>query len=141
MIQRIQSFYLGLAAVLLGLEYMFSSAFPQVHSVEYGWFLPLVLGLFTLAAIGGLGAIFLFNNRKRQRGIVVILQYLTLLGLLSLIVAHAAEGTLPSVSMADEAFSTWAALISPVLAYLMFLLAKRNIDKDIALVRSMDRLR
>ena len=141
MIQRIQTLYLVLAAVLLGLEYMFSSSFPWAQSGEVGWFSPAVLGVFTVAAIGAAGAIFLYSDRKRQRSIVVVLQYLTLVGLVSLIVAHSTTGTLPGISMTNDAFSSWASFISPVLAYLMFLMARRGIDKDISLVKSMDRLR
>ena len=40
-----------------------------------------------------------------------------------------------------EAAGIIAIVLLPVLAYVFFLLARRGIDKDIALVRSMDRLR
>ena len=141
MIQRSQSVYLALATALLGLEYSYSSVFPWASSDAYAWFSPTVLGLFTLAAVGAFGAIFLYKDRKRQRNLVVVLQYLTLIGLIMLIVANSTAGTLPGVSMTNAAFAHWAALVSPIMAYLMFLMARRGIDKDIALIRSMDRLR
>ena len=141
MIQRILSVYLALAAALLGFQYLYSSVYPWASTDAYAWLSPTVLALFTLAGIGALGTIFLYKDRKRQRSLVVILQILTLVGLIILIVANYTAGTLPGISMSDAAFSHWAALVSPIMAYLMFLMARRGIDKDISLIRSMDRLR
>ena len=141
MIQRSQSVYLVLATILLGLEYMFTDVFPWAATEQVAWFSPAVLGLFTVAAIGSFGSIFLYKDRKRQKGLVVLLQYLTLIGLVMLVVANSMAGTLPGISMSNAAFSHWGALVSPIMAYLMFLMARRGIAKDIALVRSMDRLR
>jgi hypothetical protein len=141
MIQRIQSLYLLLAAVLLGLEYTFSSVWTGASAESYSWFVPVTMGVFTIAALGAIGGIFMYSQRKRQRSLVVVSQIITLLGLLILFGVEYSTGTLPLISSSNASFEAWAALLSPILAYLMFVMARRAIDKDIALVRSMDRLR
>jgi len=141
MIQRIQSLYLLLAAVLLGLEYTFASVWKGTSATTYSWFVPVTMGVFTIAAIGAVGGIFMYSQRKRQRSLVVVSQIITLVGLLILFGAQYVTGSLPMISGSVVSFESWAALVSPVLAYLMFIMARRAIDRDIALVRSMDRLR
>ncbi|NQV72904.1 DUF4293 domain-containing protein [bacterium] len=141
MIQRIQSLYLLLAVAMLGLEYTFDSVWKGPSAAAYSWFVPVTTGVFTLAAIGALGAIFLYSQRKRQRSLVVVSQVIALLGLLILFGAQFMTNSLPTVATSVIAFEAWAALACPVLAYLMLMMARRAIDKDIALVRSMDRLR
>jgi peptidoglycan/LPS O-acetylase OafA/YrhL len=141
MIQRIQSIYLLLAVAMLGLEYTFDSVWKGPSAEAYSWFVPVTTGVFTLAAIGALGAIFLYSQRKRQRSLVVVSQVIALLGLLILFGTQFMTNSLPAVAASAVAFEAWAALACPVLAYLMLMMARRAIDKDIALVRSMDRLR
>ena len=80
MIQRIQSIYLLLAVAMLGLEYTFDSVWKGPSAEAYSWFVPVTTGVFTLAAIGALGAIFLYSQRKRQRSLVVVSQVIALLG-------------------------------------------------------------
>ena len=141
MIQRIQSIYLLLAVAMLGLEYSFDSVWKGPSAEAYSWFGPVTMGVFTLAAIGSLGAIFLYSQRKRQRSLVVVSQVIALIGLLVLFGTQFMTNSLPSVSASSVSFESWAALVCPILAYLMLVMARRAIDKDIALVRSMDRLR
>ena len=141
MIQRIQSIYLLLAVAMLGLEYTFDSVWKGPSAEAYSWFVPVTTGVFTLAAIGALGAIFLYSQRKRQRSLVVVSQVIALLGLLILFGTQFMTNSLPAVAASAVTFAAWAALACPVLAYLMLMMARRAIDKDIALVRSMDRLR
>jgi len=141
MIQRIQSIYLFLAVAMLGLEYTFESVWTGPSAATYSWFVPVTMGVFTLAAIGSLGAIFLYSQRKRQRSLVVVSQIIALLGLLILFGAQYMTDSLPAMASSPVAFEAWAAMACPILAYLMLIMARRAIDKDIALVRSMDRLR
>lgn len=141
MIQRIQSVYLALAVALLGLEYSFDSVWKGASAEAYTWFVPVTMGVFTLAAIGSLGAIFLYSQRKRQRSLVILSQVIIVVGLLILFGSQYATDSLPLRSLSNASFENWASLISPILAYLMLLMARIKIDKDIALVRSMDRLR
>jgi hypothetical protein len=141
MIQRIQSVYLLLAVAFLGLEYSFDSVWKGPSAAEYSWFVPITMGVFTISAIGAFGAIFMYSQRKRQRSLVVTSQIIALLGLLILFASQYMSGALPNMNLTQASFESWAALVSPILAYLMLIMARRAIEKDIALVRSMDRLR
>ncbi len=141
MIQRIQSIYLLLAVALLGLEYSFDSVWKGPSAEAYSWFVPVTMGVFTIAAIGALGAIFMYSQRSKQRTLVVISQIITLLGLLILFGSQYMTQSLPSIETFQSSFEAWAAMTSPILAYLMLIMARRAIERDIALVRSMDRLR
>lgn len=141
MIQRVQSIYLLLGVALLGLEYTFDSVWKGPSAAAFSWFVPVTMGVFTIAAIGAVGAIFMYSQRNKQRTLVVISQVVALLGLLILFGSQYMTQSLPAFDSARSSFESWAALVSPVLAYLMFTMARRAIDKDIALVRSMGRLR
>ncbi|MDA0683754.1 MAG: DUF4293 family protein [Bacteroidetes bacterium] len=140
MIQRIQTIYLLLAVVLLAIAFLFDGIWTGAAAAEYAWFVPVTMGLLGLAAAGGVTAVFLYKDQPRQRGFVVLLQYLTLLGLALLIGANSLAGGWGSLT-ANASFSTWASVGAPIIAYLMFLMARRGIDKDIKLIKSMDRLR
>jgi hypothetical protein len=98
------------------------------------------MGLFGLAAAGGVTSIFLYKDRKRQRGLVVIMQLIVLAGLLIKIILSSMTDGFASIS-SDASFEYWVGFGAPVMAYLMFLMARRGIDKDIKLIKSMDRLR
>ncbi|MDA1027571.1 MAG: DUF4293 family protein [Bacteroidetes bacterium] len=141
MIQRVQSVYLLLGVALLGLEYSFDSVWKGPSAAAYSWFVPVTMGVFTIAAIGAVGAIFMYSQRNKQRTLVVISQVIALLGLLILFGSQYMTESLPTLDSARSSFESWAALVSPILAYLVLTMARRAIDKDIALVRSMDRLR
>ncbi len=143
MIQRIQSVYLLLGAVALGAMFFFGGVLWRSAPAEaYPWFTPALVVLVALAAVAGLGAIFLFADRPRQRAVVVAAQTLTVLAVLVLLggffladalVVTRADGTLVT--------SRLIAFLLPVVAYVFFFLARRGIESDMALVRSMDRLR
>lgn len=140
MIQRIQTIFLLLAVVFLAIAFLFDGVWTGAAAAEYSWFVPVTMGVFGLAAAGGVTAIFLYKDRQRQRGFVVLLQYVTLLGLVLLIGANSLVGGWGAMT-ANSSFGAWASVGAPILAYLMFLMARRGIDRDIKLIKSMDRLR
>lgn len=140
MIQRLQTVYLLLAVIFLAIMFLAQGAWTGTAAAAYGWYVPVTMGIFGLAAAGGVTAIFLYKDRKRQRGFVVLLQYVIIVGLLTKVVATWLTGGFISVT-ADASFEFWVGFGAPVMTYLMFLMARRGIDKDIALVKSMDRLR
>lgn len=135
MIQRIQSVFLLLA----GVAYMATALFRTVYINEgQEWIMPTVLGLNGLVALGALVAIFLYNDRKKQ------LQVLNMLKYLALVVIVAAFGALFMLGALAEAASNTGVMAMiglPVLGYILIHLAAGKVKKDIALVRSMDRLR
>lgn len=140
MIQRLQTVYLLLAVVFLAIMFLAQGAWTGTAAAAYAWYVPVTMGIFGLSAAGGVTAVFLYKDRTRQRGFVVLLQYLIVLGLITKMVATWMTGGFASIT-ADASFEFWVGFGAPVMTYLMFLMARRGIDKDIALVKSMDRLR
>lgn len=141
MIQRIQTLYLFFGAALI-------AAFFAFPTVWYHWIAPvhslLPWGLLiwgSITAVLGLGSIFLYQNRERQRGVVVIVQWMTIVftaALYSLLVSVDRWNTLLG---GDLPVIYLIAILLPVAAYVFFYMARRGIDHDIEKVRSVDRLR
>ena len=136
MIQRIQSAYLVLGALVLVVMLFFRSLWEGVTAGLYAWFVPAVFVLTGLAVVTAIWAIFLYGDRARQRRVVVGVQALTVLLLGVLVGGMYLSGELALLDTMET-----VGLSAPVAAYILFLLARRSIEKDIDLVRSMDRLR
>ncbi len=135
MIQRIQSVFLLLA----GLAFLGSGFFKDVLTEEtMAWLMPTVIGLNALVAIGTLVDIFLYNDRKKQLAVTSMLQYLAIVVILVAFGGLYLTGRLPETA-SNPAVMALVGL--PVLGYVFIWLAASRIKKDIALVRSMDRLR
>ena len=140
MIQRIQSLYLLFGAALVVLFLVLGAAWQDTLGAVYTWLTPTALVLGGLTALAALAAVFFYKDRQLQRKIVLAAQWLDLALVLVLV------GALAAVSLNDEiAFvadtSLYLSLLLPLVAYVMLRLARRGVEKDIALVRSMDRLR
>jgi hypothetical protein len=141
MLQRIQTVYLFLGVIFLAAFF----GFPTVWNV---WVEPvhelLPWGLVLWGAVTaclGLGSIFLYHDRERQRRVVVNVQWMTIIfagALYSLLVA-VNRWTL--VLRGDVSLQYTIAILLPVAAYVMFYLARRGIERDIEKIRSVDRLR
>ena len=149
MIQRVQTLFFTVAAGVLfgqfGVPYLQtapgnSAAMPAV--LADGMLNPTDnYGLLGLTLLGGgiaIGAIFLFKDRALQAklaggGILVSLFLLALAALVT-------KTTWDAVPEGGEA-TLGAGIAAPLIALANFWLAWRNIRKDEALVRSMDRLR
>jgi peptidoglycan/LPS O-acetylase OafA/YrhL len=142
MIQRIQSVYLLLGALAMGGMLFLSALWSGPAAQQFGWFAPVAASLAGLTAAGALGTIFLYRNRKRQRAGAAGLQVLAALVTVLVFVAHYAAGALNLRASGGEIALGKAALLAlPIVAYGLFLLARRAIQSDIELVQSMDRLR
>lgn len=140
MIQRIQSLYLLFGAALVVLFLVFGAAWQDTLGAVYTWLTPTALVLGGLTALAALAAVFFYKDRALQRKIVLAAQWLCLALVLVLV------GALAAVSLNEEAtlvanVSLYLSLVLPLVAYVMLRLARRGVEKDIALVRSMDRLR
>lgn len=140
MIQRLQSLYLLFAALLVALFFVLGEAWREVVGTIYPWLTATTLALGGLVTLLALVSIFFYKDRQNQARVVRVAQGLdlALVGVLA--------GCLVALSLNEEAgglipVSLYLTLLFPVAAYLFLRLAKRGIDKDIALVRSMDRLR
>ena len=141
MIQRIQTVYLLLGALALAAFGVFEMPWSSEAAATHVWFVPSLIGLLVLTAAGALGAIFLYENRNTQRSVVVAVQGGTVLlaGVLYGGLYLAQELSVRGPQGTDWGLATVIAL--PLVAYVLFLLARRGIDHDIELVKSMDRLR
>jgi hypothetical protein len=141
MIQRIQTVYLflgALALVSLGVfEYPWNSTAASTH----GWYVPSLIGLGVLTAGAALWSIFLYDNRERQRSVVVGVQMGTVLLAAVLYGGLYLTSELGFMGSQGVVWNRAIVLALPILAYVFFLLARRGIKHDIELVKSMDRLR
>lgn len=141
MIQRIQTVYLFLGGLALASLGAFDLPWSSTAASAYPWFVPILAGLVVLSVGGAFWAIFLYEERKRQRSLVVAVQVGTLLvaGLLYGALYWTSELTFSGPD--GVLWSRAAVLILPIVSYAFFFLARRGIDHDIELVKSMDRLR
>ena len=130
MIQRIQSVYLLLAAVCV----LALLLFPGLVTPDgWAWYTPVKVASAILIAVGCLVSIFLYKDRARQRNLVTVDLWLSLALIVTMAVAFVLAG--PIVLSA-----AWPVLF-PTVAFVLIVLARRAITRDIELVRSMDRLR
>lgn len=141
MIQRIQTVYLFLGALTLGLFGVFDLPWTSTAASTHAWFQPSLIGLLVLTAGGALWAIFLYENRRRQRSVVVGVQVGTLALAAVLYGGLYLTSELTFYSRTTVVWGRVLVLLLPIIAYGFFYFARRGIDKDIELVRSMDRIR
>ena len=141
MIQRIQSIYLLLGALVLGSLLLFDEIWLGETAAMLPWFAPALLIGGGVVIVVALVAIFLYKNRTRQRGVVVVVQWLTVVWMGVFYGGLFYSGQLQAQAGGDPVAMSLLGLLVPIIAYIFFFLARRGIQKDIALVRSMDRLR
>ena len=143
MIQRIQTVYLLLTALISGVLifdfYLWKSKEKNIFALDLlnseSYLLKVLPVLFFISAILAFGTIFIFKNRKLQfvMGRLTILVNLILLGLLMYV-----SLTLPGEAAVSE---KGIGMFIPILAVLLLVLANKAIKKDEDLVKSVDRLR
>lgn len=135
MIQRIQTVFLFLAAMVSGvLSHVFDLwktgvEWMQIDDYQYIYALFLASGILSLLNI------FLFKNRRRQmlfNGINIFLN-IVLVGLLIFRLYN-----LPGDGLSSE---KGIGLFLPIIALLLLWFANRSISKDEKLVKSIDRIR
>ncbi len=141
MIQRIQSLYLVLGSVSIGSIYLLSDIWTGPAALKSSWFTAVTLGLSGICVVGGFVAVFLYKDRKRQKSVVVLLQVFTILALLTLFAGAYYGGSLPFIGTESDGVVEGIGLGLAATGYLFFFLARRAIDKDIELIKSVDRLR
>ncbi len=150
MIQRIQSLWLFLAALLSGLMMInwytgwvysadirrgFETIVQRLTVTEH--FPSLIIAV--VMALLPLIAIFMFRDRKRQRmmSIVSILAAIAFIGVNLMRINNFNETTAPT----PQNGSYMAGSVIPVAVIVFLILAIRGINKDEKLIKSMDRLR
>ncbi len=147
MIQRIQTIYIIFSAVLTGLLFLFPFAEISVAGEVYifqargvllgeeiiynGLPIQLFLGLIVL-----LHLVILFLYKKRIRQIrMLTFTLILLLGLLGLFFYYI------YASFEEETVAFKVSMVFPLIAIVLDYLAIRNIGKDEALIRSLNRIR
>lgn len=135
MLQRIQSVFLFLAAMVSGVLSWFVNLWRQgtewMQTNDY----LIVMVLFLVSAAMSLGVIFLYKDRPRQMAINRMNMGLNIV-LVGLLIYYLF--TLPGEGMASE---KGIGLFLPLAAIILLFLANRGIRKDDKLVKSIDRLR
>ena len=140
MIQRLQSLYLLFAAVLVALFFVVGQAWQTVIGAVYPWLTVTSIALGGLVILFALVSVFFYKDRANQRKLILVAQWLdlglvvALVGCLAAFIAENDTGVAVPVAL-------YVTLLFPVAAYVFLRLARRGVEKDIALVRSMDRLR
>lgn len=143
MIQRIQSALMFIAAVLLGLEFIFPIATSSAagsgyfsDSVYNIFDTPVLLGLVTTSIVFCVLAIFLFSNRKLQSNLNWITVFLCIvtIGAAYFLASNDQSGVFSDLNIGIGS-------MMPFLSLVLLVAANRYINKDENLVKSMDRLR
>lgn len=143
MIQRIQTLYLGIVAVITGglisVVDLWSSQIGEVYALDLihneSLISKCIPVLFLMSSLLALVVIFLYKNRQLQfvLGRLIILIHLLLLVLLTYLLL-----TLSGEAAVSE---KGIGMLIPVVAILLIFLANKAIKKDEDLVKSVDRLR
>lgn len=142
MIQRIQTVYLALAALGLIITLFVGSVWEDPAADELSWFRPLVLALGPLAIAGCVVSIFSFSQREQQLRIVVATQYGIILYLAVILLGGYIIGA-PIVYDVQQQLDLGgvSTVVLPALAYVFLRMARSSILRDIALLKSADRIR
>ena len=138
MIQRIQTVYLGVSLILSFLLYYFTfytaglDGALMINAASHLYLLPTA----ALVILMHIPVIFMFNKRKVQAKLAL---WLIVLLALYLALGVAAASMEDQNGLEPRGFRIGAVL--PLISMVLVWLARVNILKDEALVRSMDRLR
>lgn len=136
MIQRIQTLYLLLSAVIMGgLSFVFSLWFNNDGDAIYAMNDYLYLGFFLGSALLSIISIFSFKNRKSQfvMGRFNIILNFILLG----IFVYQSLNLSGETDVSEKGIG----MLLPIFSIVCLVLANKAIKKDEDLVKSVDRLR
>ena len=140
MIQRIQTIYLVLAIVLMAA--LFTLGYPNKSQAAetLPWFLPGLMMLTGATIAATALALLQFRTRETQLRTVLVANVLADFVLVIQAIGYAMAGDFGRMTDEGDVLG-YVALALPVVASVLLMLARRAISADIALVRSMDRLR
>lgn len=83
-------------------------------------------------------AIFMFKNRKKQKGMVALAMVLNI-GFIAVMMMHITDFNNGTPIPSDTSYQLGAVL--PIISFILMILALRGINKDQKLIKSLDRLR
>jgi len=135
MIQRIQSLYLVLAAIIAGtLPFVFNLWGTTENAVVFAIDKQYLLAGFMISAGMSLASIFMFKNRKSQfviNRLNIILNFILLA-----VFVYSSLTTSGEMQISEKGVG-----ILPIISIVLLVLANKAIKKDEDLVKSVDRLR
>ncbi|AGC75595.1 uncharacterized protein DUF4293 [Nonlabens dokdonensis] len=136
MIQRIQTIYLFIAALVSGVLIWIVEFYIDGEGNEFvGMDSSLYYGIFVLSAVLSLIAIFLYKNRQLQ----TVVNRLNLLLNLFILGVYVYQSLMMSGETAVS--EKGIGMFIPILSIVLIVLANKAIRKDEQLVKSADRLR
>jgi len=136
MIQRIQTIYLALAAMVsAGLNFVFHLWITMDNVIIFAMDVIYILAAFLGSALLSLIAIFSFKNRKSQfvMGRLNIILNLILLGFF----VYQSLNVSGETKVSEKGIG----MFIPIISIVLLVLANKAIKKDEDLVKSVDRLR
>lgn len=143
MIQRIQTVWLVLAAfsaamggIMLGNVVNGVPGNTAVTPTMEEW---LALGVFSVVGVLSVLAVVLFQQRNRQRKLILAAQYLALLGIVGVFYQIFVRADVALAQLAP--WNMWLGPALAVATYPLLWLARRGVEADIKLLQSVDRLR
>jgi peptidoglycan/LPS O-acetylase OafA/YrhL len=146
-IQRIQSIFLLIASACSFALFGFPFATVKEKVADSALFATdtvynlndstALLGIYVVAGLLALVAIFLFKNRNQQKTVARVAAVVNLVGIVLAVVLFMKDGVMESAVSPNDGLG----LYTPILGFVLNLLAIRAIGKDEKLVKSMDRLR
>jgi len=141
MIQRVQSIFLIIGCVFLAGNYLLGEIWIGPASVRSSWFTSVTLGLYSLALIGGLLSIFLYKSLERQKKSISVVMMTAVFGFIVLSIGLFLANSVPLVSGEEVSTQLWLAVVFPIMSIACFELARRGVNRDMKLLKSVDRLR
>lgn len=141
MIQRIQSIYLILGALCLAGIGLFDILWEGQAADTLVWYIPGVALFGAVTAVSAIVAVFLYTNRRKQLKLVVAVQVMTIIFAVIFYGGLFLAGEFYVLRRGADDLPRLLYFLLPVIAYIFFYLARRGIQRDIKLVKSMDRLR
>ena len=138
MLQRLQTIYLALGALLLALFVGVGDTWASAIGDEVGWLGTLAYVLAGVTALVALVAVALYKNRALQARVILAAQWLDLALVLSVLVGLylAFDSDAPTAPV-----GYYLVAMLPVVAYVLLRMARQRVARDIERVRSMDRIR
>ena len=135
MIQRIQSLYLLIAAIIVGvLPFVFDLWSTTENAVVFAIDKQYLLAGLMISAVMSLASIFMFKNRKSQfvmNRLNIILNFILLA-----VFVYSSLTTSGEMQVSEKGVG-----ILPIISIVFLVLANKAIKKDEDLVKSVDRLR
>ncbi len=136
MIQRIQSIYLLLTAIIAGgLPFVFNLWKTTDGTIVFAKDIMFVIAAFLISATISIISIFMFKNRKLQfvlNRLNIILNFILLIVFVYCSITTSGE---------NEISEKGVGMILPIVSIVLLVLANKAIKKDEDLVKSVDRLR